>query len=445
MKEYSTKEEKIAAVKSLWREWAIAFGAVTAVVVASTLIDSLWLAPVVLAVAWGLRSWAESTRRDHSTGCMRFAALTASALFVASLIMAAINILYDKWSPGILFDPTTVNPDIPFIASLIIFPLTALVSAIGLINHGKSHFCRVCKTTHGYRPEEGFVGNFFHIQTRRQLSMMICLSIIIAATDWAYYALYYINININSSDRFFFVIIPAVLYLASLAYVGHHYYAVILDIRSQDDSHTTAAKPVIMRFLIIHDDMLLLDRGLHNLLDTPAECTHEIAHVSIIDASSAFSRMSGLNHDDFTITELYHNKSLTYRSTIYHYLVNIPDDINLNDCPAWHLQGQWATLATIDRLMKMHALAPALGAEIFRVYTIAMAWKTYDRSGRRRYPIKNYRPTFRLRDIHKWDVDYNDNTWLDIATNNQDKHMWQLRHLWRRIFNLRSCRNNTQA
>ena len=63
-----------------------------------------------------------------------------------------------------------------------------------------------------------------------------------------------------------------------------------------------------------------------------------------------------------------------------------------------------------------------------------MAWKTYDRDGRRLYPIKNYRPTFRFRDFKTWDVDYNDLHWLDVATNNEDKPFYRLRRFWRKNF-----------
>ena len=75
-------------------------------------------------------------------------------------------------------------------------------------------------------------------------------------------------------------------------------------------------------------------------------------------------------------------------------------------------------------MMKTGLLAPVLCDEIFRVYTVAMAWKTYHRDGRRRYAIRNYRPSFRLEDIHKWDVDYEDPQWLRVSKINQDSPFW---------------------
>lgn len=62
-----------------------------------------------------------------------------------------------------------------------------------------------------------------------------------------------------------------------------------------------------------------------------------------------------------------------------------------------------------------------------------MAWKTYDREGKRLYPIKHYRPTFHIGDLREWNVDYDDASWFDIAHNNEDRPFFRLRKLWRRM------------
>ena len=89
----------------------------------------------------------------------------------------------------------------------------------------------------------------------------------------------------------------------------------------------------------------------------------------------------------------------------------------------------------LERLLNGDSLAPLMAAEIHRLYTVTMAWKTYDRLGRRLYKIKNYRPTFRLRDIQNWDVDFNDSQWLRVAVNNQDRPFYSLKRFWRRYVN----------
>ena len=86
----------------------------------------------------------------------------------------------------------------------------------------------------------------------------------------------------------------------------------------------------------------------------------------------------------------------------------------------------------MSELINNKEMAPLFSAEFIRLYTIAMAWKTYTADGKRRYLIRNYVPTFRIRDIKNWDVDYNDIRWLDVARNNQDVPMYGLRRFWRR-------------
>lgn len=84
-------------------------------------------------------------------------------------------------------------------------------------------------------------------------------------------------------------------------------------------------------------------------------------------------------------------------------------------------------------------MSPALGAEFRRIYTVTMAWKTYDYNGKRLYPIKNYKPTFRLKDFGEWNVDYDDPNWLNIAYNNEDRFMFRLRGLWRKYVRSIGC------
>lgn len=64
-----------------------------------------------------------------------------------------------------------------------------------------------------------------------------------------------------------------------------------------------------------------------------------------------------------------------------------------------------------------------------------MAWKTYHSDGTRRYAIKHYTPTFRLRDLHKWKIDFNDPKWLRVADNNEDVRYYRLRRFWRKYIN----------
>lgn len=88
------------------------------------------------------------------------------------------------------------------------------------------------------------------------------------------------------------------------------------------------------------------------------------------------------------------------------------------------------TWGNLCHLASQGLLTRDLVSEIDRVYNISMAWKTYDKEGRRLYKIKHYKPTFRLRDIRNWEVDFNDRRWLNIARNNEDCFGFRLKKIF---------------
>lgn len=95
-------------------------------------------------------------------------------------------------------------------------------------------------------------------------------------------------------------------------------------------------------------------------------------------------------------------------------------------------KGKWYNFSRLERMLNNRELSPMLAAEIHRLYTITMAWKTYDYEGRRLYKVKNYRPLFRLKGICDWDVDFNSSHWMNVARFNEDKPFFRLRRLFRK-------------
>ena len=134
--------------------------------------------------------------------------------------------------------------------------------------------------------------------------------------------------------------------------------------------------------------------------------------------------------NDFTVRYLYDDTGYLNGANVLHYAIFLKDDAT----PDLRLSGKWETIDELDRQLKAGMLAPQMLSELNRIYNVTMAWKTYDRDGRRLYPIKHYHPTFRLRDFKNWDVDYGDLHWLDIATNNEDRPFFKLRRFWRKNF-----------
>lgn len=120
---------------------------------------------------------------------------------------------------------------------------------------------------------------------------------------------------------------------------------------------------------------------------------------------------------------------MTYRN-IFHFFAFVD---NKEDITESKIHGEWFSLGELRQLMMQHLTGNDLNSEMARIYRIAMAWKTYDREGRRLYKFKHYRPTFRIKDIRNWEVDYNDGHWLSVGRLNEDSHLFRLRRFLKRI------------
>ena len=73
---------------------------------------------------------------------------------------------------------------------------------------------------------------------------MLWLSLALTMIDWAYYYFFYINVNYNTPDRFYFTFMPAAIYLFSLVYMGVRYMN-MADRISEHATHPDAPKPMM--------------------------------------------------------------------------------------------------------------------------------------------------------------------------------------------------------
>lgn len=142
-------------------------------------------------------------------------------------------------------------------------------------------------------------------------------------------------------------------------------------------------------------------------------------------ARKFFADYSGI--ENFDIRFMYNSTTSGGDSNSYHYIITLPDAMVLRNC---RLKGRFFNMREIEKLIDSGEVTPILAAEIYRLYTVGNTWNTYDKTGRRRYEIKGYRPAFRLKGIQNWDVDFNDPEWLFVSVNNQDSSFWMLRRFW---------------
>lgn len=416
------------ALAAIRREWKLSFGALIVAVILSLFIAPIYIPIFDIILAIVLMVIGSNPNVTQGQPCGRLIKTTALAIMITALISFLINISYHTQFVHKFYHASSLNTSIPFITSLIIFPVMAILSLVTSTRYVSSRHAEDCHLRNEYNPDQPLFGSIIHSVYRRILRFMGNVTLAISAIDWCYYALCYSNENLNSPDRFFFFFVPTAIFVGSIFYVRARFGMVVL--RTGKDAFQAALgikrpqNSTLVRFLVIRDNKLLLDASPTTIqdmnIDTPVIDVMPLCdELTMEEASDVFKKFSRLK--DFKIKFLYLSEQSELNNIVLHYLVLLPDDEGNGK-----LDGTWTTLDWIDRYMKMGVLSSSLGAEIHRFYTISMAWKTYTHDGRRRYPIRNYRPSFRLADAMSWNVDYSDMDWLRIAHRNEDSKLWPL-------------------
>lgn len=420
----------VGNIKAMWNNWTIALSAPIALLIASYFVPKLWLPLVAFTFAYILSSRLRyESGRQTIKGCNLIVWVMTWTMLWTAVIMCVINIIYAKWFVTGVYQIDPINPKHPFITPLIVFPTAFIVCLYFIARRRKSSHCRRCLSRFGYYDNGNKpIALLYFNESKYQIKYIASLSVAISVIDWFYYYKFYINVNLNSPDRFFFIFLPIVLMVMALIYMTVRY----MNMADNISAKTSTPKQQLMtmvRYLMFSNDTVCLSTDPDGYLDTPAK-TLEPRHEKLTaeQATESFAKIAGMNN--FTTKYLYTDSGYSGGPNVFHYAVFI----NPADVANLHIDGAWSTIDQLDRQLKAGNLSPELLSEIHRIYSVTMAWKTYDRQGKRLYPIKNYQPTFRLRDLCKWNVDYDDRSWLDIAANNQDRPFFKLRRFWRRNF-----------
>lgn len=425
-----------AAISGLWKNWAIAVGLLMVLTVLAPLIPRQWLAPINVAFYVLLQMYHAGLRKRDVPSCSRLIQQVSAVMLVTTLVLIVLYI----FGRGDGMHELTGQPyDItsPVIVILITAPVASVVTLCYWLNRREPLVCQQCKMRYGNVIEHGFVGDLYRREWRYQTRLLFMLSLALSVVDWAYYMLHYVNTNLNRADLFFFIWMPLAMYVLSLVYLGSRYHSLWVYYCKNDEAHFVKRPgSTTLRFLVICNDRLLLNfyptETVHDngskvkRFDTPVVARqpyHERENRA--EAVRIFKETTGIG--DAEIKFAYSSPdNITYRN-IFHYFAFLNDGAELIDTK---VEGEWFTWNNVNRLLRQGIADRDLVAELQRIYRISMAWKTYDAEGRRLYKIKHYRPTFRLRDLRDWDVDFNDHRWLNVARNNQDKFWYSFKRLF---------------
>lgn len=427
------------AIFNLWLNWIVACGALMIPNLVSVYAPAIMVPLVTFILAGLLSLYNQSSLRSRSAVCPLLPTIAIRSLVMSGLIMVVILISYSRGIVDRFYESELLNRQIPFLTVLIISPVTLFNVVWAMIRGHRYEACRKCRVMLGTETERGFIGKIFAQESRYQRSFLLAIAAVLTLSSWTYYISFYINVNINVPDKFFLGWVPVIFYLISIVYLATRYFTIwayyYQTIESNDRQGGTST---IVRYIIICGDNIFLSRNDEyydipdsTRFDTPALLALNYhKEMGLERARTTLANMSQLEAGDFDLRFMYYSEDSTGAHNIFHYICCLHDR---DDIDGSMFKGKWYNLSQLERLLHNRELSPMLAAEIHRLYTVAMAWKTYDADGRRLYKVKNYRPVFRLNGICEWDVDFNSPLWLKVAHLNEDKPFFHLRRLLSRI------------
>ena len=372
-------------LRNVWRNWALAYGAITLPLVAAIFVPRIWIPFICFIAGYALVVRMKQNQEKGALSCPMLMSMASKVLFISSAVMFIIVILCTDWLVPSVIHLKLYNTELPFVTCLVMLPVLVVMSAIFVRMGLKSPICRKCQRRNGYYAGDSIVATLYYRESKYQIGILLLLSLSLGAVEYWYYFARYINYNLSEQDIYFFNLIPLAIYVLSLFFMAGRY------------------------------------RTMHRLYTTVSASTAGAAGTTQV----RFLTFSG--------------SDLLLRQDVILMAAFIPD----NERDKFRPEDQWFSAYMLDHAMAANAIAPLLANELYRIHTMTMAWKTYDRKGRRLYPIKHYRPSFRFADLSDWEIDYDDMDWLEIASYNEDHLFFRTHRLWQRMTNFFRKKKNS--
>lgn len=418
-------------LKLLWLNWCISFGALSLLLILSLFIKPILLPVIAFAEAAWVHYYKMPKSADTAEGRLAgpLLSICVKNLVISGILMLVINALCTPWLIGRVLVLEMYNDEIPFITCLVIFPVQVVLSVWWLLFHRPS----LRPGSPSPNPMRALVPR----ESAYQVRILMILSFVMSAVECWYYVTRYINSDFNNPDRFFFVFMPVGIYLLSIFFMGGRYTTLSTLVSAVQNIPVSSLKTLV-RYLVFSDNDVLVRPDINGLYDTPVETMlPSDEKPSDEELRKMFSKFA--ETEDYTLRYLFTSDPVFQGAAengplwVRHYAVLLGKDVKRGSLSCQNAGDRWAGLYDIQRLAAKGELSPTLARELVRIYTITMAWKSYDREGRRLYPIRNYRPTFRFRDLAKWNVDYDDTSWLEVARFNEDKPLFRIRRFLRNL------------
>ena len=435
--------EKVTSYQlyKLWRNLTIGMAAVIVMMSMSKLLP-YFLSPVVsLLCAAGLYTFIYDNKVKNETSCMMVPFGMLYALVGYSFVTIVLNVLY-AWGLKTLPSEFVFFTN-PFVPSLIMNPVCFLTFLFLTLGRKRISICRECRLRGGELSERGTMRHLLNHETHFQLRNLTLMFGILTVMVWAYYLVFYVNINLNARDWYVFTWLTIIFFVLDELYFGARYYNLYLDLKendeviSQDELRDMTAKTYV-RFYVICGNSMYVDTHVidprtpyKEVIDTPFTTKRTMNGITIDEVKRTIKKMTGVDGElrfffGRKVAEFTNYSVLRY----FYFLDGQPSDY-----PQLNTEGEWMDF---DKLKYLYSNNPGKMSDLTvtdttRLATIMLTHKTFDENGYRRSRIKMYNPSFNLIEVRNSNLDFQDDKWIKISMFNSDTPLYTFKKKWRKI------------
>ncbi len=405
-----------------------------------TTIYSLGLVPLI--VVWGLAPaigkletvfvlvlagflWERFSPRliQYPQGCGIIAWATGWSMMLCGTVQAGCLLVGWSHIPIILF----------------LAPAISLLLYLFKTQKKKVSFCDLCIAQRGGAQERIFLGDFSRNEVQYIVNMITSGGILVTVITWALF-LYGIKQD-SRAGLYFYYYFPLGLTLAIILFETIRRILIQVLIESHDKRSRQAIDEnereeicyTILRVIVIcQGEIYLIESNEKSPtcvedtpeFDTPIQEYKKYSYT--LDEEKQLARDMVRQKLGIENPDLRHFSSTTSPSHLRRmgqYLLFLPAE---EKSKLDSSKGNWCSVETLNQLYRDNKLYPVFKEFYARLYTILNTARTYCMNGKRRVPIKGYKPTFTLLDIEKLDIEFDDPIWLYVSRHNEDKLFYRL-------------------
>lgn len=426
----------------LWRNLSVGMLSIVALLAFNRLLPS-FLSPVVaLLAAAGLYTYIYDNKAKKEVTCMVVPFTFLYSFVIFAFLSILVNIMY-AWGWAGWIPNEMIFFDGPFLPTLMLNPICFLTFLYISLRRKTFKVCINCRLQNGDSFDRGALGGILNREAHFQMHNLTVIFGFLSVLVWAYYLVYYVNININSRDWYIFIWITAITFVLDEIYFIARYYNLYLDLKENneiitpDEIQDMTAK-TYMRFYVICGNSMYVDTHAidprtpyREVIDTPFFTKRSVNGISIDEVKRIIAKMTGHEGElrfffGRKSTDMANHSLLRY----FYFL-----DGKHEEYTEMATDGEWYDFDRIKHLYSNNPgkLSDTCVSDISRLATIMLTEKIFDSNGYRKSKIKLYNPTFNLHDVRKSNIDFQDDKWIRISMFNSDTPFYGIKRKWKML------------